>query len=118
MNLSQKSWRATQAIGFALRKVAKKFVLTAFIYAIRDKLKCRRVFNFSAKTINLEGSGSSKLIPIKLDRGGGFPWLFADYRKEINTAVTRQRTVISKQCVSLGKRTFKQPAKVKIVYPS
>ena len=62
-------------------------------------------------------SWRATLIPIKLDRGGGLPWLFADYRKEINTAVTRQRTVISKQRVSLGKRTFKQPAKVKNCLP-
>lgn len=50
----------------------------------------------------------ARYIPIKLDRGGGFPWLFADYRKEINTAVMRHGG--DKQTACLTRKTYVQTA--------
>ena len=65
-----------------------------------------------SKAVILEDSDSRKLNGKKVDRGGGLPWLFENYREEANAAVMRQRTVISKQRVSLGKRSFKLPVRV------
>lgn len=62
-----------------------------------------------SKALILEGSDSRKLNRKKVDRGGGLPWLFENYREVTNAAVMRHGG--DKQTVCLIRQTNVQTAR-------